>query len=294
MQIEGKNQVVEAIKNEATINKILVDKNFASRRDDVINLARKNGLKVEFLPKKILDAQSVTGHHQGYIAQTVDFEYSSIQEILKYAKSKNTQDAENENAESLQNFKSENSKNKKNADFENGVLTADEIHEKSQNGEKRGKFAKNQPFIVLLDGIEDPHNLGAIIRTCECAGVDGIIIPKARACQVNETVVRTSAGAISHMKIARVANLKTAIDELKENGLWIYACELGGQDLYSQNLTGPIAVVIGSEGNGIKQSLRTYCDGVLTLPQLGSVNSLNASVSAGIVIYEILRQRASE
>ena len=113
MQIEGKNQVVEAIKNEATINKILVDKNFASRRDDVINLARKNGLKVEFLPKKILDAQSVTGHHQGYIAQTVDFEYSSIQEILKYAKSKNTQDAENENAESLQNFKSENSKNKK-------------------------------------------------------------------------------------------------------------------------------------------------------------------------------------
>ncbi len=239
MQIEGKNQVLEAIKNETTINKILIDKNFASRKDDVINLAHKNQLKIEFLPKKILDEKSITGHHQGYIAETVDFEYSSVQDILANPK--------NENA-----------------------------------------------FIVLLDGIEDPHNLGAIIRTCECAGVDGIIIPKMRACQVNETVVRTSVGAISNMKIARVTNLKTAIDELKENGLWIYACELGGKEIYSQNLTGPVAVVVGSEGNGIKQSLRAYCDDVITLPLKGSVNSLNASVSAGIVIYEILRQRESK
>lgn len=237
MKIEGKNQVVEAIKNDVTINKIFIDKNFATRRDDVINLAKKNKLKIEFLPKKLLDAQSVTGHHQGYIAETVDFEYSSVDDILQ---------------------------NPNNSDG---------------------------AFVVLLDGIEDPHNLGAIIRTCECAGVDGIIIPKMRACQVNETVVRTSAGAISNMKIARVANLKTAIDKLKENGLWIYACELGGENLYKQNLTGPIAVVIGSEGEGIKQSLRTYCDGVITLPLKGSVNSLNASVSAGIVIYEIVRQR---
>lgn len=239
MKIEGKNQVIEAIKNELTINKIIIDKNFASRKDDVINLAKKNHLKIEFLPKKILDAQSVTGHHQGYIAETVDFEYSSVEEILQ----------------------TDNTKN---------------------------------PFVVLLDGIEDPHNLGAIIRTCECAGVDGIIIPKMRACQVNETVVRTSAGAIAHVKIARVANLKTAIDTLKEKGLWIYACEIGGEDIYSQNLTGPVAVIIGSEGNGIKPSLQAYCDGVVSLPLHGSVNSLNASVSAGIVIYEILRQRAKK
>ena len=238
MQIEGKNQVVEAIKNEMTINKILIDKNFASRKDDVINLARKNQLKIDFLPKKILDEKSITGHHQGYIAETVDFEYCSVNDIISNCKS--------------------------------------------------------EAFVVLLDGIEDPHNLGAIIRTCECAGVDGIIIPKMRSCQVNETVVRTSAGAISNMKIARVANLKTAIDQLKENGLWVYACELGGEDIYSQNLTGPIAVVVGSEGNGIKQSLRTYCDGIVTLPLKGSVNSLNASVSAGIVIYEILRQRENQ
>jgi len=233
--------VIEAIKNNVTINKIIIDKNFASRKDDVISLARKNKLKIDFLPKKLMDTKSVTGHHQGYIAETVEFEYSSVEEIL------------------------ENAKNKENS---------------------------QSPFVVLLDGIEDPHNLGAIIRTCECAGVDGIIIPKIRACQVNETVVRTSAGAIAHMKIARVTNLKEAIDILKDNGLWIYACELGGEEIYKQNLTGPIGLVIGSEGNGIKQSLRAYCDGVFTLPMHGSVNSLNASVSAGIAIYEILRQRS--
>ncbi len=237
MKIEGKNQVIEAIKNDVTINKILIDKNFATRRDDVINLAKKNSIRVEFLPKKVLDEQSATGHHQGYIAEAIDFEYSSVQDILQ--------------------------------------------NPKSDKG----------AFVVLLDGVEDPHNLGAIIRSCECAGVDGIIIPKVRACQVNETVVRTSAGATTHMKIARVANLKTAIDELKNAGLWIYALELGGENIYSQNLTGPIGIVIGSEGSGIKQSLRTYCDGILTLPMKGSVNSLNASVSAGIAIFEILRQR---
>ncbi len=238
MNIEGKNQVIEAIKNGATINKIIVDQNYASRKDDVINLARKNKLKVEFLPKKLMDSKSVTSHHQGYIAETVEFEYSSVSDILAHS-------------------------------------------------QKTGVPA----FVVLLDGIEDPHNLGAIIRTCECAGVVGIVIPKMRACGVNETVVRTSAGAISNMKIARVTNLKEAIDELKDNGLWIYACELGGENIYSQNLTGPIGIVIGSEGNGIKQSLRAYCDGIVTLPLKGSVNSLNASVSAGICIYEILRQR---
>ena len=238
MNIEGKNQVIEAIKNNTTINKIIIDKNYATRKDDVIALARKNKLKIDFLPKKLMDLKSVTGHHQGYIAETVEFEYSSVEEILQNAKEKD-----------------------------------------------------HCPFIVLLDGIEDPHNLGAIIRTCECAGVDGIVIPKMRACGVNETVVRTSAGAIANIKIARVTNLKEAIDTLKDNGLWIYACEIGGESIYKQNLTGPIGIVIGSEGNGIKPSLQAYCDGKFTLPLKGSVNSLNASVSAGIAIYEILRQR---
>ncbi len=236
MNIEGRNQVFEAIKNGTTINKILIDKNFSTRKDDLIALASKNRIKIEYLPKKQLDSLSVTGHHQGFIAQAVEFEYSSVEDILQGAKG-------------------------------------------------------HDAFVVLLDGIEDPHNFGAIIRTCECAGVDGIIIPKNRACQVNETVIRTSTGAIANMKIARVTNLKEAIDTLKENGLWIYVCETGGESIYKQNLTGPIGIVVGSEGFGIKQSLRSYCDGIVTLPLKGSVNSLNASVASAITIYEILRQR---
>ncbi len=238
MKIEGKNQVIEAIKNDVTINKIMVDKNFMTRKDDVISLAKKGKLRVEFLSKKILDSLSETGHHQGYIAETVDFQYCELEDILENAKTKN-----------------------------------------------------HDPFVVFLDGIEDPHNLGAIIRTCECAGVDGIVIPKIRACQVNETVVRTSAGAIANMKIARVTNLKEAIDYFKNNGLWIYVSETGGENIYKQNLTGPIGIVVGSEGNGVKQSIRSYCDGIVTLPLFGSVNSLNASVATALVVYEVLRQR---
>ncbi len=240
MKFEGRNQVVEAIKSGKTINKVYVDKNYATRKDEIISLAKQNKLRVEFLPKKAMDEISVTNHHQGYIAETVDFEYCEIEDILTHA-------------------------------------------------QEQGQ----PPFVVLLDGIEDPHNLGAIIRTCECAGVDGIVIPKMRACQVNETVVRTSAGAIANMKIARVTNLKEAIDTLRENGLWIYVSETGGENIYKQNLTGPIGIVVGSEGNGVKQSLRTYCDGIITLPLKGSVNSLNASVATALCVYEVLRQRNS-
>ena len=238
MKIEGRNQVLEALKNNVTINKLIIDKNYITRKNEIISLAKRSKLKIEFLPKKVMDNMSETGHHQGYIAETVDFQYCDIDDILAHAKANN-----------------------------------------------------HDAFVVLLDGIEDPHNFGAIIRTCECAGVDGIIIPKMRACQVNETVVRTSAGAISNMRIARVTNLKEAIDKLKEEGLWIYVAETGGENIYKQNLTGPVGIVVGSEGNGVKQSIRTYCDGIVTLPLYGSVNSLNASVATAIVIYEILRQR---
>lgn len=238
MNIEGRNQVVEAIKNGSTINKLFVDKAYSTRKDNVISLAKEHKIRVEFAEKKFMDSISVTHHHQGYIAESVDFVYSDISDILAVAKEKN-----------------------------------------------------HDPFVVLLDGIEDPHNFGAIIRTCECAGVDGIIIPKMRACQVNETVIRTSTGAISNMKIARVTNLKEAIDILKKNGLWIYVSETGGEDIYKQNLTGPIGIVVGSEGFGVKQSIRSYCDGIVTLPLKGSVNSLNASVASALCIYEVLRQR---
>ena len=152
---------------------------------------------------------------------------------------------------------------------------------------------KNKPaFIVMLDGIVDPHNFGAIIRSCECAGVDGIIIPKIRAVQVNETVIRTSTGAIANMKIAKVTNIKDAITTLKENDVWVFGAEANGENIYSKNLNLPIAIVIGSEGFGVKKTVLSYCDGVLSLPLHGKVNSLNASVACGICVFEALRQRS--
>ena len=209
MYLEGKNAIRQALEAKKTIVKIYIDKNFAGRKDEIFFMASQNKVKIEFVPRTILDKKSKTGHHQGYLAETVDFNYSSLDDILQKAKDKN-----------------------------------------------------QMPFIVILDCIEDPHNFGAIIRSCECAGVHGIIIPKDRACPVNETVVRTSTGAVSEMLIAKVVNIRYAID-----------------------------VVIGSEGNGIRPSIISSCDGVLTLPLMGKVNSLNASVACGITIFEILRQR---
>ena len=236
MFIEGRNAVREALQSDITINKIYVDKNLEHRKDEILALASKKRIKVEYLPKNLLDKKSETKRHQGFIADSVDFKYSTLKDLMA-------------------NVKDES------------------------------------PFFVLLDGIEDPHNFGAIIRSCECAGVHGIVIPKNRACLVNETVIRTSTGAIANMPICMVTNLKEAIDFFKENGIWVFVAETGGEDIYSKNLTMPIAIVIGSEGNGVKQSLRTYCDGILTLPLMGKVNSLNASVACGITVFEILRQR---
>lgn len=239
MLIEGKNQLRQALESDLTINKIYIDKNFATRKDEIIALARQKKIKIDFLPKSLLDKKSKTAHHQGYIAESVDFKYCQVEDILLEAKQKN-----------------------------------------------------ELPFIVLLDGIEDPHNFGAIIRSCECAGVHGIIIPKNRACQVNETVIRTSTGAIANMKIAKVVNLKEAIDTLKQNDVWIYAGEIGGENIYSQNLANKaVGIVIGAEGSGVKTSIKNHCDGVLTLPLKGKVNSLNASVACGIIVFEIVRQR---
>ena len=150
---------------------------------------------------------------------------------------------------------------------------------------------KEDALIVMLDGIEDPHNFGAIIRTCECAGVHGIIIPNRRACQVNETVIKTSAGATANMKIATVNNLNNAIANLKDKGIWVYGLELGGQDIYKTNLTGAIALVVGSEGFGISRLVKENCDEVVTLPRHGKINSLNASVACGVAVYEIAKQR---
>ena len=149
-----------------------------------------------------------------------------------------------------------------------------------------------QPFVVVLDGINDPHNFGSIIRAAECAGVDGIIIGRNRQVAVTDTVARCSAGAVSHVKIARVTNVNAAIKQLQEHGVWVYALDMDGQEITTTNLTGSVAIVVGSEGDGISAYTKKCCDGVVSLKLNGKVNSLNASVACGIALYEIVRQRA--
>ena len=147
------------------------------------------------------------------------------------------------------------------------------------------------PFIIVLDEIEDPHNLGAIIRTAECAGAHGIIIPKRRAVGLNYTVGKASAGAYEYVPVARVTNIASALDELKERGCWVYGADMDGQIYCSSDLKGACALVIGSEGKGLGRLVREKCDAILSLPMLGRINSLNASVAAGILMYEFTRQR---
>ena len=151
--------------------------------------------------------------------------------------------------------------------------------------------ANPTPFVVILDNLSDPHNFGSIIRACECAGVDGIIIGRNRQVAVTDTVVRTSAGAVAHMKIARVTNINNAIKQLQESGVWVYALDMDGQEITTANLTGAVALVVGSEGDGISPYTKKCCDGVVSLKLKGRVNSLNASVACGIAVYEVVRQR---
>ncbi|MBR6966905.1 MAG: 23S rRNA (guanosine(2251)-2'-O)-methyltransferase RlmB [Ruminococcus sp.] len=164
-------------------------------------------------------------------------------------------------------------------------VTAEDILEVSR---KKG----TKPFIIICDEIEDPHNLGAIIRTAETAGADGVIIPKRRSASLNATVFKTSAGAASYVPVARVSNLASCIDMLKENGVWIYGTDASGTDYSKTDMTGGIALVIGSEGFGISRLIQKKCDFMIKLPMLGKINSLNASVAAGIFMYEVLRQRS--
>lgn len=239
MIVEGKNAVRELINSGATINKMYVEKNLKDNiSNEIIALAKNKKIRIDFVPREVLDKKSTTKRHQGFLCDTVDFAYCDVDDILKHAENK---------------------------------------------GE--------DPFIVILDGIEDPHNLGAIIRTCECAGVHGIIIPKHRACQVNDTVIKTSAGATMNMLVSSVTNLNNTIQYLKNKNVWVYGLELGGKDIYKTNLNGRIALVVGSEGFGISRLVKENCDEIISLPQKGKINSLNASVACSIAVYEILKQR---
>lgn len=156
---------------------------------------------------------------------------------------------------------------------------------------KKAEEAGEPPFIFLLDGIEDPHNLGAIIRTANLAGAHGVIIPKHRAVGLTGTVARTSAGAINYTPVAKVTNLTTTIKSLKEKGMWFVCADMGGTEMYKIDLKGPIGLVIGNEGEGVSKLVKENCDFVASIPMKGDIDSLNASVAAGVLAYEIVRQR---
>lgn len=237
MKVAGRNAVSELFKTDKNIDKLLMEKEPQGSLKAIFAEARKRNIRVQFVDRKVLDRESEAGRHQGVIAYTSDYEYSSLDEIIL------------------------------------------------SRGEKDG-------FVVLCDGIEDVHNLGSIIRVAECAGADGVIIPANNSASVTEAVVRISAGAANHVKVAKVNSLKHAIDKLKENGFWLYALEADGNNIYDADFSGNVAIIVGGEDSGVRRLTREKCDFTLSIPLKGKVNSLNASVAFGIAAYEVVRKRS--
>lgn len=237
MKIEGRNAVLELLKTDKTVDKILIVKNPQGVLLKIFSEARKQGIRVQFVDERALNRESAEKRHQGVIAFTSDYKYSSLDEILSTVED-------------------------------------------------------NKGLIILCDGIEDVHNLGSIIRVAECVGANGVIIPANNSASVTEAVVRISAGAAEHMKVAKVNSLNRAVDELKKHGFWLYALEADGKNIYESDLSGNVALVIGGEDSGVKKLTREKCDFTLALPLYGEVNSLNASVALGIAAYEVKFRRA--
>lgn len=238
-RIEGRNAVIEGFRSGRQIDKLFVQEELHDGPiSTVLREAKKHDTIVNFVTKERLDEMSVTGHHQGVIAQAAAFAYATVDDILAKA-------------------------------------------------EERGEA----PFVILLDGIEDPHNLGAIIRTACLAGAHGVILPKRRAVGLTPVAVRASAGAINYVPVARVTNIGNEIEKLKEKGLWFVCADMDGKRMYDLSLTGPIGLVVGSEGDGVSRLVKEKCDFVAAIPMKGEIDSLNASVAAGVMMYEIVRQR---
>lgn len=237
MQTEGRNAVFELLSSGAPIEKIMMEKDARGSLGRIFAQARKSGVRVQFVERQVLDKRSVTGRHQGCIAFSADYEYSSLDDIISRA-------------------------------------------------------APGAGFVVICDGIEDVHNLGSIIRVAECAGADGVIIPSNNSASVTEAVIRISAGAANHIKVAKVNSLGNAMNDLKSAGFWLYALEADGTSIYSADLSGSVALVVGGEDSGVRRITRERCDATLSIPLRGKVNSLNASVALGIAAYEVVKTRS--
>ncbi|MTI60597.1 MAG: 23S rRNA (guanosine(2251)-2'-O)-methyltransferase RlmB [Firmicutes bacterium] len=240
-KIEGRNPVIEALKGNRKLDRILIKNDISGDKIDwIISQARRQGVIVERVSRDTLDKLALSHAHQGVIAMGEILTLVSVDNILEYAYQRD-----------------------------------------------------EQPFIIILDQIQDPHNFGSIIRTSYAAGAHGIIFQKKRAVGVTPVVAKSSAGAIEHIKLAEVTNINQTIDRLKEERLWIAGADMQGQQAhYQADLKGAIGLVIGSEGQGLRRLTREKCDFLIKIPMLGELGSLNASVAAAIIIYEIVRQRA--
>lgn len=235
MKIEGRNAVLELLKTDKAVDKLLMQKGAEGSTGRIFAMAREKNIRVQFADARALDRESEGGRHQGVIAFLSDYEY---------------------------------------ADFSDLLLP------------KAGGR-----MVIVCDGVEDVHNLGSILRVAECAGADGVVIPKAGSASVTESVIRISAGAAEHMKVARVPNLVSAVGTLKKSGYWVYALEAGGEDIYKEDFSGNIALVVGGEDSGVRRLTKERCDKILSIPLYGKVNSLNASVALGVAAYEAVRRR---
>ena len=236
--IIGRNPVIEALKNNREIEKLIVGKDAEGSINKILGMAKDMGLIIHRADRVAMDRMAGGRPHQGIIAYISAYKYGELEDIFAKA-------------------------------------------------EEKGE----DPFIIILDNLEDPHNLGAIMRTAECAGAHGVIIPKRRSCGLTETVVKASAGAVEYIPCVKVSNIVQTINTLKEKGIWIAACDMDGVSYYKQDLSGKLAIVIGSEGFGINKLVKENCDYVVSMPIAGKISSLNASNAAAVLMYEVRRQR---
>ncbi|MGS0765777.1 23S rRNA (guanosine(2251)-2'-O)-methyltransferase RlmB [Syntrophomonas curvata] len=239
-KLAGVNSVMEALKGRRKIDKIyMLNSRQNKRTEELVRLAGKKGVYVQYVDKPQLDRLSGLVNHQGVLALVESYEYADLDQVFQLAA-------------------------------------------------KRGE----DPFILILDGLEDPQNLGSIIRTAECAGVHGIIVPRHGSAEINQGVARASAGAVEHVLLVQETNLVNTIKNLKQKGLWIAGADMAAEsDCFSISFPAPLALVIGSEGKGIRRLVKENCDLLVRIPMWGKLQSLNASVSAALLIYEVLRQR---
>ena len=239
--IQGRNSVLEALKANRPINKILLSKDIGRHSiiGQILYEARQNNVLLEYVDSRLIQKLSSTGHSQGVLAMVATKEYVDLNYLLETSQQKD-----------------------------------------------------DLPFYMILDGIEDPHNLGAILRTAEAVGAHGVIIPQRRAAGLTAAVSRTSAGAVEYIPVARVSNVSKSISNLRKEGIWTVGVDMSGDKDYTQaNYQKPVALVIGAEGKGLSRLVKERCDQIVSIPMKGHISSLNASVAAALVMYETARQR---